>query len=87
MIVGVGLMGQYLAQQMNHWLDVSTLTLVDANEDINVDGESLALKEFAVGTMYFWSNECWCVGEILTTDSGYTKHQPIYGHLKHNETS
>ena len=259
MIVGVGLMGQYMAKHVNHWLDVSTLTLVDANEEINVDGESLALKEFAAGinsntvaetvdvrseeqvshlfqrhkeirylmytagispkplvppeeltkedimnacevnlwgahnvlkqgiqqsgfakrshgvvilstsatvgsegrasaayeeskggllnllslqsryflerhgivlnglapsplrgpmaaqnpvsagrlqavedtmpigslttpehiaaaTMYFWSNECWCVGEVLTTDGGYTKHQPIYGPLKSNKT-
>jgi hypothetical protein len=31
--------------------------------------------------MYFWSNECWCVGEVLTIDGGYTKHKPIYGAL------
>ncbi len=35
----------------------------------------------AAATMYFWSNECWCAGEVLTVDGGYTKHKPIYGAL------
>lgn len=39
-------------------------------------------KHIAAATMYFWSNECWSVGEVLTTDGGYTKHRPIYGSLK-----
>jgi NAD(P)-dependent dehydrogenase (short-subunit alcohol dehydrogenase family) len=38
-------------------------------------------SHIAAATMYFWSNECWCVGEILTVDGGYTKHRPIYGAL------
>ncbi len=38
-------------------------------------------SHIAAATMYFWSNECWCVGEVLTTDGGYTKHKPIYGAL------
>ena len=38
-------------------------------------------SHIAAATMYFWSNECWCVGEVLTTDGGYTKHKPIYGPL------
>lgn len=38
-------------------------------------------KHISAATMYFWANECWCVGEILTTDGGYTKHRPIYGAL------
>ena len=35
----------------------------------------------ATATMCFRSNECWCVGEVLTVDGGYTKHRPIYGAL------
>jgi NAD(P)-dependent dehydrogenase (short-subunit alcohol dehydrogenase family) len=38
-------------------------------------------KHISAATMYFWANECWCVGEVLTTDGGYTKHRPIYGPL------
>lgn len=39
-------------------------------------------KHIAAACMYFWSQECWCVGEILTTDGGYTKHRPIFGDLR-----
>lgn len=38
-------------------------------------------SHIAAATMYFWSHECWCVGEVLTVDGGYTKHRPIYGAL------
>jgi hypothetical protein len=38
-------------------------------------------SHIAAATMYFWSDECWCVGEVLTVDGGYTKHKPIYGAL------
>ncbi len=38
-------------------------------------------KHIAAATMYFWSNECWCVGEVLTIDGGYTKHRPVFGDL------
>ena len=38
-------------------------------------------SHIAAATMYFWSSECWCVGEVLTVDGGYTKHRPIYGAL------
>lgn len=38
-------------------------------------------KHISAATMFFWAEECWCVGEILTTDGGYTKHRPIYGAL------
>jgi len=38
-------------------------------------------KHISAATMYFWAKECWCVGEVLTTDGGYTKHRPIYGPL------
>jgi 3-oxoacyl-[acyl-carrier protein] reductase len=38
-------------------------------------------SHIAAATMYFWANECWCVGEVLTIDGGYTKHKPIYGPL------
>lgn len=32
-------------------------------------------------TLFFWAKECWCVGEVLTIDGGYTKHRPIFGPL------
>jgi NAD(P)-dependent dehydrogenase (short-subunit alcohol dehydrogenase family) len=35
----------------------------------------------ASATMFFWAKECWCVGEVLTIDGGYTKHRPIFGGL------
>jgi NAD(P)-dependent dehydrogenase (short-subunit alcohol dehydrogenase family) len=38
-------------------------------------------KHISAATMYFWAQECWCTGEVLTTDGGYTKHRPIYGPL------
>ncbi|MDA0791885.1 MAG: SDR family oxidoreductase [Proteobacteria bacterium] len=38
-------------------------------------------SHIAAAAMYFWSNECWCVGEVLTIDGGYTKHKPVYGPL------
>ena len=38
-------------------------------------------KHISAATMFFWANECWCAGEVLTTDGGYTKHRPIYGPL------
>ncbi len=38
-------------------------------------------KHISAATMFFWSKECWCCGEVLTTDGGYTKHRPIYGAL------
>ena len=38
-------------------------------------------KHISAATMFFWSKECWCAGEVLTTDGGYTKHRPIYGPL------
>ena len=39
-------------------------------------------KHISAATMFFWSDDCWCVGEVLTTDGGYTKHKPIYGPLR-----
>ncbi len=41
-------------------------------------------KHISAATMYFWAKECWCMGEVLTTDGGYTKHRPIYGPLPGN---
>lgn len=38
-------------------------------------------KHISGATLFFWAEECWCVGEVLTTDGGYTKHRPIYGPL------
>ena len=38
-------------------------------------------KHISAAAMYFWAKECWCAGEVLTTDGGYTKHRPIYGPL------
>ena len=30
---------------------------------------------------FLWADECWCAGEVLTTDGAYTKHKPIFGPL------
>ena len=39
MIVGVGLMGQYLANHVGAWLGAAKLVLVDGGDAINVAGE------------------------------------------------
>ncbi|MEM7425269.1 MAG: SDR family oxidoreductase [Pseudomonadota bacterium] len=38
-------------------------------------------KHISAATMFFWSEECWCVGDVLTTDGGYTRHKPVFGPL------
>ncbi len=38
-------------------------------------------KHISAATMFFWAEECWCVGDVLTTDGGYTRHKPIFGPL------
>ena len=38
-------------------------------------------KHISAATMFFWSDDCWSLGEVLTTDGAYTKHRPIYGPL------
>ena len=47
MIVGVGLMGQYLAKRVGAWLGAAKLVLVDGADSINVGGERTALSDFA----------------------------------------
>ena len=47
MIVGVGLMGQYLANRVGEWLGAAKLVLVDGADAINVGGERTALSDFA----------------------------------------
>lgn len=54
---------------------------LQAVEDVMPMGGLVTPQHIAAATMYFWANECWCVGEVLTTDGGYTKHRPIYGSL------
>ena len=54
---------------------------LQAVEDAMPIGALTDPSHIAAAIMYFWANECWCVGEILTTDGGYTKHKPIYGAL------
>lgn len=54
---------------------------LQAVEDAMPLGELTQPKHIAAATMFFWAKECWCVGEVLTTDGGYTKHKPIYGAL------
>ena len=54
---------------------------LQAVEDSMPIGRLTDPSHIAAATMYFWSNECWCVGEVLTIDGGYTKHRPIYGAL------
>lgn len=54
---------------------------LQAVEDTMPLGALTAPKHISAATMFFWAEECWCVGEVLTTDGGYTKHKPIYGAL------
>ena len=54
---------------------------LQAVEDAMPLGGLTAPKHISAATLFFWANECWCVGEVLTTDGGYTKHRPIYGPL------
>jgi NAD(P)-dependent dehydrogenase (short-subunit alcohol dehydrogenase family) len=54
---------------------------LQAVEDSMPMGSLTEPKHISAATMYFWSEECWTVGEVLTTDGGYTKHRPIYGAL------
>ena len=54
---------------------------LQAVEDAMPLGSLTAPKHISAATMFFWSDDCWCVGEVLTTDGGYTKHKPIYGPL------
>ena len=60
--------------------EVSAGRLQDV-EDAMPMGSLTAPKHISAATMFFWSDDCWCVGELLTTDGGYTKHKPIYGPL------
>lgn len=54
---------------------------LQAVEDAMPMGGLTEPKHISAATMYFWAQECWCMGEVLTTDGGYTKHRPIYGAL------
>jgi len=59
---------------------VSTRRL-KAVEDSTPLGGLTEPKHIAAACMYLWARECWCVGEIVTTDGGYTKHRPVFGDL------
>ncbi len=52
-----------------------------AVEDATPMGGLTEPKHISAATMFFWAEECWCTGEVLTTDGGYTKHQPVFGAL------
>ncbi|MDA1049782.1 MAG: SDR family oxidoreductase [Planctomycetota bacterium] len=54
---------------------------LQAVEDAMPLGGLTAPSHISAATMFFWSGDCWCVGELLTIDGGYTKHKPIYGPL------
>ena len=55
---------------------------LQAVEDVMPMGGLTEPKHISAATMFFWSDDCWCVGEILTTDGGYTKPKTIYGPLR-----
>ena len=55
---------------------------LQAVEDVMPLGGLTEPKHISAATMFFWSDDCWTVGEVLTTDGGYTKHRPIYGPLE-----
>ena len=61
--------------------NLTSAARLQAVEDKMPIGGLTEPRHIAAATMYFWSNECWCVGEVLTTDGGYTKHQPIYDEI------
>ena len=54
---------------------------LQAVEDSMPLGGLTEAKHISAATMFFWSDDCWCVGEIMTIDGGYTKHKPIFGAL------
>lgn len=54
---------------------------LQAVEDTMPMGALTEPKHISAATMFLWAEECWCVGEVLTIDGGYTKHKPIYGAL------
>lgn len=54
---------------------------LQAVEDAMPLGRLVEPQHISAATMFFWSDNCWCVGEVLTVDGGYTKHRPIYGPL------
>ena len=54
---------------------------LQAVEDSMPMGGLTEPKHISAATLFFWAEECWTVGEVLTIDGGYTKHQPIYGGL------
>ena len=54
---------------------------LQAVEDTMPMGALTEPKHISAATMFFWAEECWCAGEVLTTDGAYTKHKPIYGPL------
>jgi hypothetical protein len=56
---------------------------LQAVEDSMPMGRLTDPSHIAAATMYFWSNECWCVGEVLTIDGGYTQAQAdLWGALR-----
>lgn len=54
---------------------------LQAVEDAMPLGGLTEPKHITAATLFFWAEECWTVGEVLTVDGGYTKHRPIYGPL------
>ena len=52
-----------------------------AVEDATPMGGLTEPKHISAATMFFWADECWCAGEVLTTDGAYTKHKPVFGAL------
>ena len=54
---------------------------LQAVEDAMPIGSLTAPEHITAATSYFWAEQCWAVGEVLTIDGGYTKHRPIYGAL------
>lgn len=53
-----------------------------AVEEATPMGGLIEPKHISAATLFFWANECWCTGEVLTTDGGYTKHKPVFGPLR-----
>ena len=65
MIVGVGLMGQHMAQNISRYLQLSKLILVDATPTIRVGTKMEALSDFAQSIAKLQTGGCQVVAETV----------------------
>ena len=88
MIVGVGLMGQHLANHIVEWLDLETLVLADASPQIRVGTESVTLGDFAASVAERANGRTQVVAETINITSeeevsGLFQRHPKVDYLQH----